>query len=114
LAIDTPFLAGYGLFLAGACAAVAARAGRTGRPSLRRAAIAVAWLGPLAAAVDLLQNLSLALILSGQEVQPWPRIAALAGVVTCAAMVFGLAFALLGAILTRSSPERAMASGGRS
>ena len=112
LAIDTPFLVGYGLFLAGACAAVATRAGRTGRSSLQRAAVTVAWLGPLAAVVDLLQNFSLALILSGYGTQPWPRIAAVAGVVTCVSMAFGLAFALVGAILTRSSPGRAMASGG--
>jgi hypothetical protein len=49
LALDIPFLVGYGLFLAGACAAVARRARETGRARLAKIAAAVAWFGPLAA-----------------------------------------------------------------
>jgi hypothetical protein len=101
LALDTPFLIGYGLFLAGACAAVARRARRTRRPRLERIATAIAWFGPLAAGADLLQNLSLALILSGHETQPWPRISAVAGPVTTGLALIAAAFALCGALATR-------------
>jgi hypothetical protein len=72
LALDTPFLIGYGLFMAGACAAVARRAARVGKARLARAAALIAWCGPAAAGADFLQNVSLALILSGHVVQPWP------------------------------------------
>jgi hypothetical protein len=104
LALDMPFLISYGLFLAGACAAVAGRAERTGRFRIQRAATLVAWFGPIAAGADLLQNISLALILSGREVQPWPRISALGGRTTGILMAVGLAFALAGAIATRTKP----------
>jgi hypothetical protein len=106
LAFDTPLLVGYGLFLAGACAAVARRAQQAGRLQLQRAAAAIAWFGPLAAGADLLQNVSLALILSGHEVQPWPRISALGGALTTILMSLGLAFALGGTIATRRSRRR--------
>lgn len=59
LALDTPFLLAYGLFAAGACAAVARRAARIGKIRLGRAATVMAWCGPVAAAADFLQNVSL-------------------------------------------------------
>lgn len=105
LALDTPFLIGYGLFLAGACTAVARRAERAGRRLLLRIAVVVAWFGPVAAFADLLQNVALALVLSGREVQPWPRISALAGLTTSTAVGAALAFALVGAALTRGAPS---------
>ncbi|HEY6550775.1 MAG TPA: hypothetical protein VIY71_06195 [Solirubrobacterales bacterium] len=108
LALDTPFLVGYGLFAAGACAAVARRAAGVGKPRLMRAAALVAWCGPLAAGADFLQNVSLALILSGRVTQPWPRIAAICGPATTTLMAVGLFFALAGAIATR---ERRAAQG---
>jgi hypothetical protein len=101
LAIDTPFLVGYGLFLAGACAAVARRARATGRPRLERAAALVAWLGPIAAAADFAQNVSLALVLGGQMTQPWPRISAFAGRTTTTLALIAALFALAGALSTR-------------
>lgn len=101
LAFDTPFLIGYGLFAAGACAAVARRAAQVGKPRLQRAATLIAWCGPIAAAADFLQNVSLALILSGQMTQPWPRIAAICGPTTTILMAIGLSFALAGAVATR-------------
>jgi len=103
LALDTPFLVGYGLFAAGACAAVARRAAKVGKPRLGRLATLLAWCGPGAAAADLLQNVSLTLVLSGQVAQPWPRIAAICGPVTTILMVLALVFALAGAIATREA-----------
>jgi hypothetical protein len=108
LALDTPFLVGYGLFVAGACAAVARRAARVGKLRLRRAAALIAWSGPLAAGSDLLQNLSLAQVLSGQVVQPWPRIAALCGTATTILIAIGLIFALCGALATRERSTAAV------
>lgn len=104
LAFDTPFLIGYGLFLAGACAAVSRRAQASGRLRLQRAATIVAWFGPIAAAADFVQNISLELILAGQVVQPWPRIAALGGVLTTTLMAIGLIFVVAGVLLTRTRP----------
>ncbi len=112
LALDLPFLLAYGIFAAGACAAVAARAGRVGKARLRRVATLAVWLGPLAAAADLAQNVSLALILSGHVVQPWPRISAVCGRATTILMAIALLFALLGWLATRGAGEAAVAMTG--
>lgn len=101
LGLDMPFLIGYGLFLAGACAAVARRAHAAGRPRLERAAAALAWLGPIAAAADFAQNVSLALVLGGQLTQPWPRISAAAGPTTTTLALVAALFALAGVFATR-------------
>jgi len=103
LVLDTPFLVGYGLFLAGACAAVARRASETRRPRLERMAVALAWFGPIGAGADLLQNVSLALVLSGHVNQPWPRISATAALTTTCLCAAAALFALVGALATRSS-----------
>jgi hypothetical protein len=104
LALDTPFLIAYGLFLAGACAAVARRAHVAKRPGLERTAAVIAWFGPIAAAVDLLQNISLALVLTGHVAQPWPRISAVAGPTTTTLALVAALFASGGALATRSRP----------
>jgi hypothetical protein len=104
LALDTPFLIAYGLFFAGACAAVARRAHAAKRPGLERAAAVVAWLGPIAAAADFSQNISLALVLTGHDVQPWPRISAVAGPTTMILALVAALFALGGALATRRAP----------
>jgi hypothetical protein len=101
LGLDLPFLIGYGLFLAGACAAVARRAREAGKPRLEQAAAVLVWFGPLAAAGDFLQNVSLALVLEGHVVQPWPRIAALANPTTTSLTVSAGLFAICGALATR-------------
>lgn len=105
LALDLPFLIGYGLFLASACAAVAGRAHRAGKPRLERVATIVAWFGPLVAAADFLQNVSLAFVLSGQVAQPWPRISAVANMVATPVTLTAALFALGGAFATRRSRE---------
>ncbi len=112
LAIDIPFLVGYGLFAAGACAAVARRAARVGKPRLRRAAAALAWCGPAAAAADLMQNVSLALILTGHVAQPWSRIAATAGPAVNGLMAIALIFALAGTAATRERRPAAATGAG--
>lgn len=101
LAFDTPFLIAYGLFAAGACAAVSRRAEQAGRLRLCRVASVIAWFGPLAATADCLQNVSLALILSGHVAQPWPRIAAICGSLVSILMGVALLFSLIGWALTR-------------
>jgi hypothetical protein len=111
LALDTPFLLAYGLFAAGACAAVAARAGRMGKTRLLQVATVAVWLGPLAAAADFAQNVSLALILSGHVTQPWPRISALCGPATTTLMAIALLIALFGWLATRGAGEVVVAKG---
>jgi hypothetical protein len=105
LALDTPFLLAYGLFAAGACAAVAGRARRMGRTRLSRLATLAVWLGPLAAAADLAQNVSLALILRGHVAQPWPWISAVCRLTTAILMAIALLFALFGWLVTRGAGE---------
>lgn len=112
LALDTPFLLAYGLFAAGACAAVATRAARLGKARLSRLAALAAWLGPLAAAADLAQNISLALILRGHVVQPWPGISAVCGRVTTILMAVALLLALFGWPATRGAGEAAPIAAG--
>lgn len=102
LALDCPFLVAYGLFLAGACAAVARRAERTGWLRLGLIAMGLAWFGPIAATADMAQNVSLALILAGHVTQPWPAISAIGGSITATLMAMGLAFALVGFVRTRA------------
>lgn len=113
LALDTPFLVGYGLFLAGACAAVARRARGVGMPRLERAASALAWCGPIAAAIDLSQNVSLALVLAGYVTQPWPRISAVAGPLTTTLVLLAAIFALAGTFATRQRAASTPARSGR-
>lgn len=105
LAFDTPFAVCYGLLFAGACAAVAARAHRAGKPRLGRAAVAFAWLGALAAVADLAQNVSLAIVLARPLTQPWPTISAVAAPTTTVLGVTAVVFALAGALASRSPAQ---------
>jgi hypothetical protein len=116
LAFDTPFVIGYGLFAAGACAAVARRAEAAHKPRLWRAATVLVWFGPVAAAADFAQNVSLALILSGHVTQPWPAISAFAAPLTMVFEDTALVFALVAWLATggaRGLRLRASASPGR-
>jgi hypothetical protein len=102
LTLDIPFLIGYGLFLAGACAAVARRATAAGKPRLARVGAVLAWFGPLAATADLLQNVSLALVLRGHLTQPWPRISAIASPLMTSLGLAAALFAIGGVLATRA------------
>jgi hypothetical protein len=107
LVLDTPFLLAYGLFAAGACAAVARRAQAAGKPRLLRVAAMFVWLAALA---DFAQNASLALILSGHIAQPWPRISAICVPTIFVLEVTALAFALAGWRATRQAAPTASVS----
>jgi hypothetical protein len=104
LGIDTLFLLGYGALLAGGCAAVARRARAASKPRLQRLAAVACWFGPIAAASDLAQNISLALLLGGHVEQPWPRISALANVVTLSFAAAALALIGFGLLATSARP----------
>jgi hypothetical protein len=108
LALDVPFLIGYGLLLFGACTALASRAAQTGQDRLRTATATVAWFGPAAACADMVQNVSLALILAGHESQPWPALSFLGGAIAFGLMASGVAFVAIGWVRTRpaASPAR--------
>jgi hypothetical protein len=101
LGLDIPFILGFGLFFAGACAAVARRAARASMPRLERVARAAVWIGPLAALLDLTQDLSSAMILSGHVNQPWPRLSAVAISAVGPLMAIAALFAIAGCIATR-------------
>lgn len=107
LLIDLPFMVSYALFLAGACTFVAGRARRVGRPRLGRVAEVLAWCGPIAAALDLAQNVALALILTGHHTQPWPLVSADTAVITRGLAEGVLIFAIFAGVSTlvgRSRP----------
>jgi hypothetical protein len=114
LALDTPFLIGYGLFLAGACAAVARRARGLRMSRLERAASVLAWFGPIAAAFDFSQNVSLGLVLTGHVTQPWPRISAGAGSLTTTLALVSALFALAGTFATHQRAAGTPARSGES
>lgn len=87
LALELPFLIGYGLLLCAGCAFAALRLAAAGAERLARIARFAAVFGLLAAASDLIQNTALAINLTGSFAQPAPRIAALFGDLT---WVFGI------------------------
>jgi hypothetical protein len=101
LGLDVPFVLAFGLFFAGACAAVARRAAEASMPRLERVAAAAVWLGPIAALADLVQDLSSAMILAGQVEQPWPRLSAMAIGLVGPLMAAAALFAAAGYLATR-------------
>ncbi len=107
LGLDLPFILGFGLFFAGACAAIARRAARASRPRLERAASIAVWLGPLAAIADLTQDLSSAMLLAGHVNQPWPRLSALAISLVLPLLGAAALFCLGGLVATRRRAESA-------
>jgi hypothetical protein len=75
LFLDYPYLIAYGLFLAGACVAVAERARRAGRETLAALGLPFAWGALAAAACDAVENAMLLVVLDGHTGQPWPALA---------------------------------------
>ncbi len=87
LALEFPFLVGYGLLLCAGCAFAALRLAAAGFERLTRIARFAAVFGLLAAGSDLIQNSALAINLTGNFAQPAPRIAEVFGDLT---WVFGI------------------------
>ncbi len=95
LFIDLPFLIGYGGLIASICLWTADLMERAGRVTAAGLLTLVAWFGPVAALLDLLQNVALAFVLGGHTRQPWPRISDLAGYATLLLALSALAVAVV-------------------
>jgi hypothetical protein len=100
LLLDYGYLVAYGLFLAGACTAVADRARRAGRPRLAAAGPLLAWGALGAAACDAVENAMLLLILDGQTGQPWPALVSALATVKFALAASASLYALGGWVAT--------------
>jgi hypothetical protein len=101
LLLDYPYLIFYGLFLAGACAAVADRAAQRGKAGLARIGKAMPLAALGAAGADAIENAAL-LVVAGQHTdQPWPAIAALFAVIKFTLAIAATLYALVGFALTR-------------
>lgn len=89
--------------------AVGERLARIGRGRLSRILRALAWLGPLAALCDTVQNVALGFILSGDASQPAPRLAAVFGYATLALAgiaVVAIAVGLAALAMARLRPQQ--------
>ena len=73
--VDFPLLVLYALTLSAACVAVAARSMARGAFRLAATANRVAWLAPIAAACDAVENVAILRVLAGDVDQPWPGLA---------------------------------------
>lgn len=113
LFVDLPFLIGYGGLIASICLWTADLVQRAGRITAAGLLTLAAWLGPLAAGFDVIQNVALAFVLGGHTGQPAPRIAALSGyatwtcVVLAAVIVVASLLAWAGAWRNREAPPLA-------
>lgn len=87
LAFELPYLASYGLLICAGCAFAARQLAAAGAARLARIARFAATFGLLAAACDLIQNSALAVILTGEFAQPFPRSGVVFGDLT---WVFGV------------------------
>jgi hypothetical protein len=92
LALELPFLTGFGLLLCAGCAVAARRLAEAGADHLARLARFAVVFGLLAALADLIQNSALAVVLTGNFAQPAPRLAEVFGYLTWA---FGVAAGLV-------------------
>ena len=100
LLLDYPYLVFYGLFLAGACAAVADRAARAGRAVLARLGRLMPFAALGAAAADALENGALLAVAAENTDQPWPGLAAAFAVVKFALAISAVLYAVIGFVLT--------------
>ena len=73
--LDFPLLVLYGIALSAACAVMAARAADRGKAGLASFGRKAVWLGPIAAALDAIEDVAILLVLDGRTEQPWPAIA---------------------------------------
>ena len=99
--VDFAFLVLYAMTLSAACVVVAARS--MDRGSFRLAAMAhrLAWLAPIAAACDALENVAILRVLSGHVDQPWPGFAFGFAIVKFVMLAVVVIFLLVGMVLAR-------------
>ena len=100
LVLDYGYLLGYGLFLAGACTAVAERFRRLGAARLASLGILLAWGALVAAGSDALENVNLLVVADGHTSQPWPGLALGFASLKFALLIPASLYALLGWIAT--------------
>jgi hypothetical protein len=79
LGFELPFLASFGLLLSAGCAFAARQLAAAGAERLAQFARFAVIFGLLAALSDLIQNFSVAVILTGHFAQPFPRLAEVFG-----------------------------------
>lgn len=96
LFLDYPYLVFYGLFLAGACSAVAARAKALGWRGVATAGLVLAWGSLVAAWSDAVENLALLLVVAEHTNQPWPGTAFTFATIKFALVAPALLFAAVG------------------
>ena len=96
LILDYLYLVFYGLFLFGACTAVAERWRRLGHPRIADLGLPLAWAGLVAAGFDALENVALLAVAGGHTGQPWPELAADFASVKFALSVAASLYALAG------------------
>jgi hypothetical protein len=101
LGLDFPYLIFYGLFLAGACAAVADRARRAGRERLARIGAVMPFAALGAAAADAVENAALLAVVGGSTDQPWPGLAAGFAAIKFALSIAAVLYAAVGFAATR-------------
>jgi hypothetical protein len=75
LYLDFPYLVVYALALSAACIVLAARAAEQGHTNLAAAGRRIAWLAPVVAGLDAIENIAILLVLGVSVEQPWPAIA---------------------------------------
>jgi hypothetical protein len=105
LFVDVAFLIGYGFLTAAICLWCSERAAAAGRMREAGWAARVAVLGPIAAACDMAQNISLAIINGGHTGQPWPRISQVGGYLIFGSIGIAAICAILALIASRLQPR---------
>lgn len=113
LYLDFGYLVLYGLFYAGACLVVAARAAERGMAKLARWGGPFALAGLVAAGCDAVENIALLRVLDGHTDQPWPGIAFTFASAKFLLISAAVLYAVIGFLLTlrrpaspsRTSPE---------
>ena len=105
LYLDYPYLILYGLFFAGSCLVVAARAAERGMARLAGLGRPLAWSALVAAACDAVENFALLMVLGGHTGQPWPGIAFTFASAKFLLLIAAALYAIVGFTMTlRRSP----------
>jgi hypothetical protein len=113
LYLDYPYLVCYGLFFAGACIVVGARARRFGWSRAAAAGGALAWAALAGAGFDAVENAMLLIVLGNHTGQPWPGLATACATAKFALVTVVSAYVLIGwlATLARSRSSNARTRG---